>query len=245
MLNEPILSNNFELLKKIQDKTVDLVLIDPPYNCKESNFEIKEKSYKRISEKWDSYTPKEYKELMINSFKESYRVMREGGSILVFGIFYNAFDIHIWLRDIFTFRNFITWFKGNAMPIKFAKQIGLYSYSCEYINYFSKGKVKTFNYNLAKILNGGKQQRDLLNFPTKPDGNINHPSQKNLDLIKYLVKIHSNENDLVLDYFAGSFTTALACEELKRKWICCDENKEYVEIGKTRINNYRKQKRLF
>ena len=243
-MNQPILSDALELVKGIDDESVDLVIIDPPYNNKIKDFKIEEKQYVRISESWDDYTDEEYYELIKSNLIEYKRVMKKGASILVFGSFYNAFDIHILMRELFIFRNFVTWYKSDAMPIKFAKQIGLYAYSCEYINYFSKGKVKTFNYDLAKRLNGNKQQRDVLMFSGLHE-NTGHPSTKSLKLIEYLIKIHSKEGDLVLDNFAGSFTTALACEKLRRNWICGDNKKEYVEIGKKRIENYRRQRRLF
>lgn len=231
------LGDCLEVMKQLPDNSIDLVLTDPPYNCGKKKFEIKEKSYKRICQEWDSYTKEDYKELMINVFKESKRVLKEGGSILVTGMFQNAFDINIWLRDEleFKFRNFVTWFKPNAMPIKFAKQIGCYAYSCEYINYFSKGKVKTFNYDLAKELNDNKQQRDVLTFKVCQDVKSGHPSQKPLSLWEYLIKIHSNENDTILDPFIGSGTTALVCKRLNRKCIGIEKSKLYLEMAKKRL----------
>ena len=226
-----------DLLKEIDSESIDMIYIDPPYNCGIKKFEIKEKSYKRISQKWDSYSKEDYKNLIMNCFKESYRVLKNGGTILVSGMFQNAFDNHLWLRDDigFTFRNFITWFKPNAMPIKFAKQIGVYAYSCEYINYFTKGRTKTFNYDIAKSMNDNKQQRDLLTFRVCKDKKTGHPSQKPLSLMEYLIKIHSNENDLVLDYFAGSGTTLVACKKLNRNFIGIEKSSEYCEMSKIRL----------
>jgi len=232
------LGNCCEIMKEIPDKSIDLILTDPPYNCGIKKFEIKEKSYKRISQAWDSYTKEEYKNLMLNIFKEGKRVLKEGGTILVTGMFQNAFDIHIWLRDElgFTFRNFITWFKNNAMPIKFAKQIGCYAYSCEYINYFTNGhKTNTFNYDEAKQLNNNKQQRDVLNFKVCQDIKSGHPSQKPLSLWRYLVKIHSKENNVVLDPFIGSGTTAVVCKELNRKCIGIEISEEYMQMAQKRL----------
>jgi len=225
----------------------DMIYLDPPYNCGLKNFVIKEKSYKRVCEKWDSYSKEDYKNFIIAVLKNCKKIMAKGASILVSGMFQNIFDIFIWLRDEIQldFRNFITWFKPNAMPIKFAKQIGVYAYSCEYICYFSKGRVKTFNYELAKKLNGGNQQRDLFIFKVCQDIKMGHPTQKPLNLIKYLIKIHSKENDLILDPFLGSGTTAVACEQLNRKWIGIEINPEYCEIAKKRILKENKQMRLF
>ena len=62
-----------------------------------------------------------------------------------------------------------------------------------------------------------------------------HPTQKPLKLMEYLLKVCSNENDIVLDCFAGSGSTLVACEKLNRKWIGIEINEEYCEIVKQRI----------
>src|SRR3990167_9256073 len=62
-----------------------------------------------------------------------------------------------------------------------------------------------------------------------------HPTQKPLELIRKLIQIHSNLNDLIVDCFIGSGTTAVACKELGRNFICCDINEKYVNISNERI----------
>ena len=64
-----------------------------------------------------------------------------------------------------------------------------------------------------------------------------HPTQKPVALFEYLIKTYSNEGDLVLDNCAGSFTTAIASENLKRNWICIEKEPKYVEIARERIKN--------
>ena len=68
-----------------------------------------------------------------------------------------------------------------------------------------------------------------------------HPTQKPVALFEYLIKTYTNEGDLVLDNCAGSFTTAIASENLKRNWICIEKEKEYCEIGLKRINENREK----
>lgn len=72
-----------------------------------------------------------------------------------------------------------------------------------------------------------------------------HPTQKPVELFEYLIKTYTNEGDLVLDNCAGSFTTAIACENLKRNWICIEKEEKYCEIGKKRLEEYREQLTLF
>ena len=64
------------------------------------------------------------------------------------------------------------------------------------------------------------------------------------ELIRKLIKIHSKENDLILDPFMGSGTTAVACIQLKRRFIGFELYKEYVKIAEERIHNHTVQKRL-
>jgi len=72
----------------------------------------------------------------------------------------------------------------------------------------------------------------------------NHPTVKPIKLFKYLITLGSRENNIVLDPFMGSGTTAIACEQINRKWIGIEINKEYCEIIEARVNNYKKQTRL-
>jgi len=68
-----------------------------------------------------------------------------------------------------------------------------------------------------------------------------HPTEKPLVLFEYLIKVSSNLDNTILDPFAGSFTTAVAYENLKRNWICIEKEKEYCEIGRKRIEENRKR----
>ena len=71
--------------------------------------------------------------------------------------------------------------------------------------------------------------------------NVFHPTQKPVALFEYLIKTYTNEGDTVLDNVAGSFTTAIASENLKRNWICIEKEPEYCEIGRKRIEENRKR----
>ena len=72
-----------------------------------------------------------------------------------------------------------------------------------------------------------------------------HPTQKSLKLFVQILQDFSKENDLIFDGFAGSGTTALACIELNRRFICVEKDKDYFSIAQTRINNAKSQLRLF
>lgn len=72
-----------------------------------------------------------------------------------------------------------------------------------------------------------------------------HPTQKPLKLFEMIINDFSNENDLVLDCFSGSGTTAIACSELKRRFICIEKDKDYYEASVRRLEEYNRQLKLF
>jgi len=68
-----------------------------------------------------------------------------------------------------------------------------------------------------------------------------HPTQKPVELFEYLIKTYTNPGDTVLDNCAGSFTTAVACDNTNRNWICIEKEEEYCNIGLTRVNDNRER----
>jgi len=67
-----------------------------------------------------------------------------------------------------------------------------------------------------------------------------HPTQKPTDLFEYLIKTYTNEGELVLDNTAGSCTTAIACLNTKRNYICMEMEQKYYEIGLKRVSDWHK-----
>lgn len=72
-----------------------------------------------------------------------------------------------------------------------------------------------------------------------------HPTQKPLKLFEWCLQKFSNENDLILDCFSGSGTTAVACHNLKRRFICIEKDKEYYDASVERLKNAQAQLKLF
>jgi site-specific DNA-methyltransferase (adenine-specific) len=67
-----------------------------------------------------------------------------------------------------------------------------------------------------------------------------HPTQKPVPLFEYLIKTYTNEDETVLDNCAGSFTTAIACLNTDRKYICMEQDGEYFSLGENRITEWHK-----
>ena len=72
-----------------------------------------------------------------------------------------------------------------------------------------------------------------------------HPTQKPLKLFEMILRDYSNENDLILDCFSGSGTTAVACHNLKRRFICIEKDKDYWKASVERLENVQAQMKLF
>lgn len=108
-----------------------------------------------------------------------------------------------------------------------------YSYKHEYCMMWSKGSRKLRKAGLCSVMN-----YDIVK-------NYLHPTQKPLDMIKFLILNSSNEGDLVVDPFMGSGTTAVAAKHLNRNFIGFEISKEYCDIANNRINDVKKNVDLF
>jgi len=105
-------------------------------------------------------------------------------------------------------------------------------------NKFKKDMPSTFN-----LWEGKKYKSNVLKYKKDYDGY--HPTQKPILLIEDLIKTFSNDGDLIVDLTCGSGTTAIACERLNRKWIGIEIEEKYCEIAAKRIEQERKQRKLF
>lgn len=82
-------------------------------------------------------------------------------------------------------------------------------------------------------------------MPYPNNNNRLHPTEKPLNLIELLLRTKSNENDLILDCFSGSGTTAIACHNLKRRFICIEKDYDYWKASVERLENTKAQLKLF
>lgn len=220
----------FDFLKNVEDKSIDLILIDPPYEVsRETNFSIGEpKSGHRNRFKvsmdygnWDNNF--EGLDLVI---KECYRVLRQGGTIICFYDLWKITILKEYLESAkFKQIRFIEWVKNNPVPLN-SKHTYL-SNAREIALTGVKGGKSTFH---SDYDNG------IYNYPINHEKDRFHPTQKPLELIENLVLKHSDEGDIVLDCFSGSGTTAVACLHTNREFIGCELNKEYYDKSIERIN---------
>lgn len=222
MIDTIQLGDCYELIKKIPDNSIDLIIIDPPY-------EFSTLSGQGIGSVRKVFDEIENQKLNVGIdeklFEELKRVMRE-------------FNIYIWcnktmipkLIDYFVLKNnclmdIISWHKTNAMPLCG----GTYMPDTEYCLYFKKNRKLNTNYDTAKT-----HYELPINIEDKKK--YKHPTIKPLNIIKNFIINSSNENDIVLDCFCGSGTTCVACKELGRRYIGIEINEKYHKIATDRLN---------
>lgn len=246
ILNKNYEGDCIEIMCNMPKGRVNLILTDPPYNASAGGVNLPDNktggAYYKVNEPWDKFSYEEYKEFTKRWIDEADKLLVPNGSFMVCGSFHNIGEVIVTLKDKgYKFINLITWRKTNPMPNITTRTL---THSTEFIAWFAKGKCWKFNYNNMKKYNQGKQLRDLWEFPVcqgperikGENGRAAHPTQKPLELFKRLIEMASDENDIVIDPFIGSGTTALAAMQLNRNWIGIDNNKEYIDLANKRIN---------
>jgi adenine-specific DNA-methyltransferase len=233
------------LQSEIPDHSIDLIFADPPYNIG--------KNFNGHKDKWETETAYlnwcyEWLELCLNKLKPngSFYVMTATQFMPYFDIF---------LRDKMEILSRIVWsYDSSGVQAK-----NYYGSMFEPIIYSVKNKSDyTFNANdiLVEAKTGAKRKlMDYRKDPPQPyntekvPGNVwdfarvryrmpeyeNHPTQKPIALLERIIKASSNEGDVVLDPFSGTFTTSFVAKSLNRRSIGIELQEEYVKIGLRRL----------
>lgn len=164
--------------------------------------------------------------------KHFYRVLRNGGSAIIFFDLWKITNLKDILEDSkFKQLRFIEWIKTNPQPINSSRN---YLTNCREIALMGVKKGScTFN---------SKYDNAIYRHPLQGGKERFHPTQKSLPLFEELVKKHSNPGDIIVDPFAGSATTAIACMNTGRRFLGCEMSEEYFIKAEGRIQ--RNQERL-
>lgn len=234
-----------EALQKIKPGTVDLIFADPPYNIG--------KDFDGLKENW---AEDDFLEWAYRWIDECHRVLSKTGTFYLMNSTENMPYLDIYCRKLFTVKSRIVW-SYDSSGVQAKKYFGS---TYEPILMLTKHKAEyTFNDKdiLVEAKTGAK--RGLIDYRKNPPqpyntkkvpGNVwefarvrykmeeyeNHPTQKPESLLRRIIEASSNEGDLVLDPFAGSFTTCSVAKKLGRKSIGIEINEEYVKIGIRRLN---------
>ncbi|MDD4211730.1 MAG: DNA methyltransferase [Clostridia bacterium] len=231
--NQIYLGDCYELIKQIPDKSIDLIVIDPPYQIdgkprsKEALNKVENKITKSIyqlnNELMDNNITQGIKEEIFDEFM---RIMKVPNIY----IWCNKKQIPMYLNYFVNTHNLnfevLVWNKPNVMPL-YNRQ---YLNDVEYCLYFrGAGVCNPNNYEDARTVFKNKVNKvDKFAF--------HHPTCKPVTIIETLIKNSSKENDLVLDCFLGSGTTAVACKNLKRDYIGIEINPKWYKVAKNRLD---------
>lgn len=221
-----------EGMKNLPNECIDLIFTDPPY------YQFRAKNVKSLKNHKDVVTEFEFdgyrnEEEFLNFLRdvlsELYRITKPGAS----GYIFCGDDFVSYLNRMvedagFQFRKVIHWHKTNPFPAIYTRK--MFANSMELIVHFSKGSPKTWNH---------KPVNEMHNFIEAPicmgRERTEHKTQKPLKVCIPFIEISSNENDLIIDPFMGSGSTAVAALSLNRKFIGYEINEKYYQIAQNRI----------
>ena len=221
-----------DIMKQIPKESIDLVLTDPPYGYIEVDRKIGLK-YKDIKEFLDWYKTR---------FIEIKNIMKQTSILATFCNYKTNYKIRLILNEIFkedNFLNELVWCYGAGA---YSKEIP-FNPKHDTIYVYSKSNNYKFN-KQSKIVKSWLQIKSIADksgyLSVDDENRTLTPYQKPIKLIKLLVDKLSFEKNVIFDPFLGSGTTAVACEQLNRRWIGIELQKEHCKIIKERLQNVKK-----
>ena len=217
-----------DLMKQIPDKSIDLIVTDPPYEVSATNKGGTINNIKKLN--------KSLNDLVVADIANGYSIEKFGGEFMRV---MKEPNIYLWcnkkqIPDYLKFYvdkyrckfEIIKWAKVNALPTYANKYLS----DTEYLLYFHKGKGKCFpqSYEDAKTYY-------IAPINHKDKKLYRHPTIKPLDLTQKVIRNSSREGQVVLDPFMGSGTTGVACVKENRNFIGYEINETFFDIAKKRI----------
>ena len=223
-----------EVMKELPDNSIDFILTDLPYGTTDC--------------KWDNIIPFE------PMWVELKRIRKQKSAVALFGT--EPFSSHLRLSNIKEYKFDWIWNKkqaGNPLiakyqPLRIFELIHIF-YEHNYYPIMRTGKMRKKGglnrhpdiYNKAKISldyqvkNNQYYPTAILEFSNANKKNKVHPTQKPVELLEYLIKTYTKENETVLDFTMGSGSTGVACVNTNRNFIGIELDKEYFDISGQRI----------
>lgn len=213
---------------KNQGLTVNHIITDPPYNIsKENNFHTLKSPRKGVDfGEWDKGFD------LFSWIKKYVDILDKNGSIIIFCSYLFISDL---VRELekanIVVKDILVWKKSNPMPRNITRR---YVQDMEFAIWgVKKGAKWVFNKPKDVPYLRSTFETSLVSGREKNG----HPTQKSLKLMEEIIKIHTNENEIILDPFMGSGTTGEAAMKLNRKFIGIEKDEKYYELAKKRINN--------
>lgn len=223
-------------IKEILSESVDLIITDPPYNLgkfmnnRDTNLSKMRENFFGVAG-WDDLDYDSWKLHMENFFKESARILKKGGSMIVFMSILKIETLVSLAEEYgFYYKTTGIWHKTNPMP----RNMNLHFVnSNECWIYLIKDK-RTGTFNNSKL------ELDFIETSVTPISEKKHgkhPTQKPIKLFEYFIDLLTNEGDFIVDPFMGSGSSAVAAKAYRRNYIGIELNSDYCEIARKRIED--------
>lgn len=241
-----------DMLKSLEDKSIDLIFADPPYNIKKAQ--------------WDSFeSQKEYIEWSMKWIKEAHRVLSDKGSLYICGFSEILADLKWASSHLFLGCKWLVWFYRNKanlgndwgrshesiLHLRKSKKFIFHidevriPYNEHTLKYPKRDQAVTSQYGNGKKYEWtpnplGAKPKDVLEIPTisnKAWERYNHPTQKPVELLSRIILSSSNPDSIVVDPFGGSGTTYAVAEAFGRRWIGSELEEEYCMEMKRRLED--------
>ena len=220
-----------ELMKRIPAESVDMIMTDPPYGINYNSNRTDREDY-LANDKFEDWL------VLIRSFLPEFkRILKPTACCLVFcgGGGGKVPTTAIFVMEAIKHLNLIqtlVWKKNLGLGYRYRpsyENITVLSKDPKNYNFYDKSQKLTNVIDMGQIIPG-------------PD---DHPTQKPVGLIRKLIKIHTLEDDIVLDPFVGSGTTAIACHDLGRRFLGFEIDEKFYKMAIKRLQKHREQLSLF
>ena len=242
-----------QMLRKFKDSSVSLIFADPPYSLKKAD--------------WDTFkNQEEYIRFSIKWIKEASRILRDDGTLYICGFSEILADIHYPAMRYFYNCRWIVWhYKNKAnlgndwgrshesiLCLRKSKEHIMnidpirIPYNSHTLKYPSHPQAETSQYGNGKGRDNwipnplGAKPKDVIEIPTTCNGmgeKTPHPTQKPEELLRKIILASSNKDDIVLDPFVGSGTTAVCAKQLGRRFVGVEQCEEYLTWAVSRLNS--------
>jgi len=233
-------------MKDIEDNSIDLILTDPPYGT--------------TACKWDSVIPFE------PMWTELNRIIKKNGCIALFGS--QPFTTKLINSNFDNYKFNWIWDKVHGVgfqivkykPLNRYEDICIFSLNNNRVNYYpqlvkrdkiKKSKCYSISESSPLAQNDNKeriythlQPTNIIKFSNASQKNRLHPTQKPVELLEYLIRTYTKENEIVLDFTMGSGSTGIACLNTDRKFIGIEMDKDIFKTAKNRIENHVKPEQI-
>lgn len=214
-----------ELLKKVKDNSIDLVVTDPPYELENHGGGTTSLAERQlVSDKHINFISNGFNYDII--FNEFIRITKTP-NFFIFCSNKQISNIMTWFENKRLSVTLLVWQKTNPIPLCNGKYLS----DCEFCVYV-RGKNATFNNDTPF-----EYKKKVYTSALVPNKNRFHPTEKPIELLKRYILQHSNKNDWVLDPFMGSGTTGVACKESSRNFIGFELDENYFNMAKERIES--------